>query len=238
MSRSGPARARPRDPDSLETAIGHRFADRELLELALTHRSRSGARNNERLEFLGHAWLGFVVADELYRRHPRARENELTLIRASLVREATLAELARGLELDEYLLFGRSILGSGAFRRDSILSDAMEALIGAVLLDGGEAPARTLILDLLGSRLEAARPGVVDKDPKTRLQEFLQARGETLPEYSIDETRGSGHALEFVVTCTLTTRGIDARAVAGSRRVAEQKAATKLLSRLEEEPRG
>ncbi|MDZ7826784.1 MAG: ribonuclease III domain-containing protein [Gammaproteobacteria bacterium] len=106
MSRPGPPAPQPRDPGLLETAIGHRFTDRELLELALTHRSRSGGRNNERLEFLGDAFLGFVVAEELYRRHPRARENELTLIRASLVREATLAELARGLELDEYLLFG------------------------------------------------------------------------------------------------------------------------------------
>ena len=221
--------------EALQARIGHRFADDSLLELALTHRSRSGNRNNERLEFLGDACLGFVVGAELFRRHPQAQENVLTLMRAALVRGRTLAEVARGLELGEYLRLGPGELKSGGYRRDSILSDALEALIGAVLLDAGEAAARELVLRLLGDRLDAARPGEIAKDPKTRLQEFLQGRGQALPDYTVIAVDGSDHAREFRVRCSLAG-GDAAEGQGSSRRAAEQAAAAAVLADLEEAP--
>ncbi|HSG90536.1 MAG TPA: ribonuclease III [Pseudomonadales bacterium] len=228
----------PADSAVLEERLGHVFADGSLLELALTHRSRSGSRNNERLEFLGDAFLGFVVAAELFDRHPGSQENELTLIRASLVRRRTLAELARELSLGDFLLLGQGELRSGGFRRDSILADAVEALIGAVLLDGGEAPARALVLSMLGTRLDDARPGVVAKDPKTRLQEFLQGKGEALPEYRIAEVHGSDHDQVFVVECRVATRDLSVAGRGASRRAAEQQAAQDTLEMLEADQHG
>lgn len=232
-SRRGGARSAPADTAAFEALLGHRFADPALLDLALTHRSRSGSRNNERLEFLGDAFLGFVVAAELFRRHPRAAESELTLIRASLVRGRTLAEIGRTLGLGERLHLGQGELRSGGFRRDSILADAVEALIGAVLLDGGEQPARELVLRLLGERLELARPGVVEKDPKTRLQEYLQGQGDALPEYEIIEVHGQDHDQEFVVACRVPSRAETQSGRGVSRRAAEQQAASNMLERLQ-----
>jgi ribonuclease-3 len=217
---------------ALEERMGHRFADESLLELALTHRSRSGGRNNERLEFLGDACLGFVIGAELYRRHPQAQENALTLMRAALVRGRTLAEVARDLGLGDYLRLGPGELKSGGFRRDSILSDALEALIGAVLLDAGEAAAQAFVLRLLGDRLDAARPGDVAKDPKTRLQELLQGQGRALPDYAVIGVDGSDHAREFRVRCSLS-EGEAAEGRGSSRRSAEQAAATAVLAVLE-----
>lgn len=223
-----------REPDlgELEQRLGYRFRDRNQLELALTHRSRSGRANNERLEFLGDAYLGYVVGAELFARHPDAKENQLTLLRASLVRGRTLAELGRAIELGEFLRLGAGELKSGGFRRESILSDAVEAIIGAVLLDGGSAPARALILHLLGDRLDRARPGEVRKDPKTRLQEHLQGRGAALPEYEVSEVAGSDHAQTFVVECRVP--GLDLKVVGKgrSRRRAEQQAASQALDTL------
>jgi ribonuclease-3 len=223
------------DVAPLEARIGHVFGDGALLELALTHRSRSGNRNNERLEFLGDAYLGFVVGDELYRRHPKAQENSLTLMRASLVQRRTLAEIARGIELGDFLRLGPGELKSGGFRRDSILSDAVEALIGAVLLDAGEAAARKLILHLLGERLHAAQPGAVEKDAKTRLQEHLQGRGRALPDYEVVDVHGSEHAREFRVACRLADEDLSAEGLGRSRRAAEQEAAAAVLEALEAE---
>ena len=199
----------------------------------MTHRSRSGRRNNERLEFLGDAFLGYVVGDELYRRHGDAQENALTLLRASLVRRQTLAEIARGLDLGAYLRLGTGEMKSGGHRRESILSDTVEALIGAVLLDAGDAKARALVLRLLGARLDEARPGAVAKDPKTRLQEFLQGRGRPLPTYDVIAVDGSEHARTFQVACTLSDAAHSAEGSGSSRRAAEQAAAGALLGTLE-----
>lgn len=232
-SRRGSVRSTPADAAALEALLGYRFSDAALLDLALTHRSRSGSRNNERLEFLGDAFLGFVVAAELFRRHPQAAESELTLIRASLVRRRTLAELGRSLALGERLHLGQGELRSGGFRRDSILADAVEALIGAVLLDGGDEPARALVLRLLGERLDLAQPGVVAKDPKTRLQEYLQGQGDALPEYEITEVRGQDHDQEFVVECRVPSREAKRSGRGVSRRAAEQHAAETMLAHLE-----
>lgn len=223
-----------REPDltELQQRLGYWFQQSELLLLALTHRSRSSRVNNERLEFLGDAYLGFVVGDELYRRHAEAKENELTLLRASLVRGRTLAELGRSIGLGDFLRLGTGELKSGGFRRDSILSDAVEAIIGAVLLDGGQEPARELILHLLGDRLDRARPGAVTKDPKTRLQEYLQGRGVELPNYEVEAVRGSDHAQTFVVICSIAPLEVTAEGRGRSRRLAEQQAAAAALDTL------
>ncbi len=225
-----------REPDltELQRRLGYQFRQSELLSLALTHRSRSSRNNNERLEFLGDAYLGYVVGEELYRRHDQAKENELTLLRASLVRGRTLAELGRSIGLGDFLRLGTGELKSGGFRRDSILSDAVEAIIGAVLLDGGQQPARALILHLLGTRLDRARPGAVAKDPKTRLQEYLQGRGVELPTYEVEDVEGSDHAQTFRVTCTIAPLEISAEGRGRSRRQAEQQAAAAALDSLGE----
>ena len=233
MARSaGRGRATDADTKTLEARIGHRFSDAALLELALTHRSRSGHRNNERLEFLGDAYLGYVIGDELFTRHAGAQENALTLMRAALVRRRTLAEVARGIGLGDFLRLGPGELKSGGFRRDSILSDAVEALIGAVLLDAGEAAARELVLRLLGERLDAVEPDAVAKDAKTRLQEHLQGRGLALPDYEVVAVHGSEHAREFRVACRLADGGAAAEGRGRSRRAAEQEAAAAVLAAL------
>ena len=225
------------DLGRLEKQLGYSFADRSLLERALTHRSRSGNHNNERMEFLGDAFLGFVVGDELYRRHPGAQESELTLLRASLVRRRTLAEVARRFELGDYLRLGPGELKSGGFRRDSILSDVVEAVIGAVLLDAGEIQARVAVLTLLGERLESAHPDAIAKDAKTRLQEFLQGRRRGLPEYEVVAVGGTDHAREFRVLCRLSDAEVQqAEGTGASRRAAEQQAAAVMLDLLEETP--
>jgi ribonuclease-3 len=233
----GPAASAEADaaPDTgrLEARLGHRFSDVALLRLALTHRSRSRSRNNERLEYLGDAFLGFVVADELFRRHPEASESELTLLRSQLVRERTLAELARDLELGDHLRLDAAAKRSGGFRRASILADTLEAILGAVLRDGGPGAARTVVLRLLGTRLDRARPGDVQKDPKTRLQEFLQGRGDALPEYRVVEESGKDHEKAFRVTCTVAGHDLVVEGEGRSRRAAEQAAATAVLAALD-----
>ena len=226
--------ANDRDLQRLQDRLGYRFEDPASLDLALTHRSRSSRRNNERLEFLGDAWLGYVVADELYRRHPDAPESALTLARAALVRRATLAEVARSLLLGEHLRLGPGEMKSGGHRRASILSDAVEAIIGAVLLDGGEAAARDLVTRLLAQKLDTVRPDASAKDPKTRLQEFLQGKRRPLPRYTVIAEHGSEHAREFHVRCTLEDADTQGEGHGSSRRAAEQGAAAELLGQLGE----
>ena len=167
--------------NALLKKLDYQFADPELLDRALSHRS-CGARNNERLEFLGDSILNHVIAHELYLRYPAAREGELSRMRAALVKGETLAEVARELELGSYLRLGAGEMKSGGHRRDSILADTLEAIFGAVLLDQDEAQSRCLILKLFETRLSELAPGVA-KDAKTRLQEYLQGRGQKLPEY-------------------------------------------------------
>ncbi len=227
-----PSGAPVSDLGELQRRLGYDFRDADLLDLALTHRSVSGRRNNERLEFLGDAFLGYVAAAELFERHADAKENQLTLLRASLVRGRTLAELARAIGLGEFLRLGSGELKSGGHRRDSILADAVEAVIGAVLLDGGQESARTVVVGLLGDRLERARPGEVRKDPKTRLQEWLQGRGEALPEYEVAQVAGSDHAQTFTVICRVPALGEPISGRGRSRRAAEQQAASHALDLL------
>ncbi|MCU0936588.1 MAG: ribonuclease III [Gammaproteobacteria bacterium] len=221
----------------LVSRLGHRFLDPELLERALTHRSATGL-HNERLEFLGDAVLGFLISDELFRRFGDAREGDLTRLRARLVREATLAQLARGIGLGEELRLGGGELKSGGRDRDSILADALEAVLGAVYLDAGIERCRSLILDLYGDLLSSLDPGQVEKDPKTRLQEWLQGRRLPLPAYAVVVAAGDGREAGFAVTCEVPALGLRASGEGANRRVAEQVAAAALLRQLSGEPAG
>ena len=213
-------------------AAGHRFADEGLLRQALTHRS-AGSRNNERLEFLGDALVNLIVAEALYERWPKADEGALTRARAELVRESALAGLARGLNLGERLSLGAGEMKSGGHRRDSILADALEALVGAIYLDAGYAACRDTVLPWFEPSLAALPAGKVAKDAKTRLQERLQARQLPLPEYVLLETSGEEHERSFRVSCRIADPALQAEGVGSSRRTAEQQAATELLRALE-----
>lgn len=216
----------------LSRVLGHGFSDESLLDLALTHRS-AGDRNNERLEFLGDALINACVADALYRRHPGLEEGDLSRLRASLVNQEALAEVARELDLGSFLTLGAGELKSGGYRRASILADALEALIGAVYLDAGFIPAHDLVLRLMETRLAAPLSTESLKDPKTRLQEMLQARDLPLPLYAVESVRGEPHRQIFRVSCTLTTLDIRTEGEAGSRRAAEQEAAASALERID-----
>jgi ribonuclease-3 len=208
--------------------LGYAFRDPELLREALTHRS-VGSRNNERLEYLGDAALSFVIAEALYERHPGASEGELSRLRASLVKRESLAVLARELMLGEFLFLGGGEQKSGGFRRDSILADALEAVIGAVHLDGGFEACRTLLLRLFEQRLGGLPEAETLKDPKTRLQEWLQSRRLPLPEYQVAELSGDAHAQSFVVECRVANLPEPAIGRGNSRRKAEQAAAEHAL---------
>lgn len=210
-------------------ALGYEFHHPSLLEEALTHRS-AGVRNNERLEFLGDALLNCVIAEELFRAHPRATEGELSRLRASLVKEDTLARLARDLSLGDYLRLGSGELKSGGYRRASILADAQEAVFGAVYLDSDFQTCRQLILRLYQPYLVNLPEAAELKDPKTRLQEYLQSRQQALPVYQVLEIIGEPHTQSFKVECIVD----DMRTVAlgKSRRKAEQEAAQRALEQL------
>lgn len=211
---------------------GYRFADSRLLAQALTHRS-VGARNNERQEFLGDAMLNFIAAEALYSRWLRADEGALTRARAELVRESTLARLARGLGLGEKMTFGPGEMKSGGHRRDSILADAFEAVVAAIYADAGFERCREVVLGWLEPEIAALPVGKVQKDPKTRLQEWLQGRSRALPAYLLVDTRGEDHAKVFEVRCSVSDIGFEATGVGQSRRQAEQNAAQAMLAHLE-----
>lgn len=216
----------------LEERLGHRFRHGELLEQALTHRS-FGIPHNERLEFLGDGVLGCVVAEALLARFPHLSEGELSRMRASLVRKEALAAAAADLELAGYLRMGQGESASGGAQRPSILADALEALFGAVFLDGGYACARDAVLATLGGALAATDELTNAKDPKTRLQEVLQARRQGLPRYAVVATRGAAHEQVFEVECSVDGLDLHARGSGASRRAAEQQAAQTLLRRLD-----
>lgn len=217
--------------DGLAKSLGYRFEDPGLLEAAVTHRS-AGSRNNERLEFLGDAVLGHVVAEWLYEAFPAASEGQLSRLRATLVKRETLAEIARALELGDYLRLGSGELKSGGFRRDSILADALEAILGGILLDGGFDICRACIHRLFSAHFE--RLSLVDelKDPKTRLQEYLQARKLALPVYAMKKVSGKAHHQRFVVECRIDALSAAVTGSGGSRRKAEQAAADNMLEQL------
>ena len=215
----------------LESALGYRFRDSRLLQRALTHRSR-GAENYERLEFLGDGLLNFLIGEALYEVRPLAEEGDLSRLRASLVREQSLARIAAGLELGDALQLGPGELKSGGFRRDSILADALEAVLGAVYLDGGFPAARQACLQIFAPMLQALPEAATLKDAKTRLQEALQGHGRPLPEYVVLSQEGPPHRQMFTAACRLRDGGQQTEATGASRKQAEQLAAERMLELL------
>lgn len=218
-------------PDRLALALDHHFAKPELLVQALTHRSY-GSPHNERLEFLGDAILNCIVATLLFDRFPSIREGELSRQRANLVKQDTLADIANGLKLGDFLRLGEGELKSGGFRRPSILADSLEAILGAIYLDAGFAAACRVVERLYVVRLAEVDPKLSSKDAKTELQEKLQARKLPLPQYSLLATRGEAHAQEFEVECQIPSLSITTQGVGSSRRHAEQSAARSAIERM------
>ncbi len=219
--------------EQVATVTGYRFRDPSLLALALTHRSANTRRHNERLEFLGDALLGFLITDRLYHVRSDDDEGDLSRLRASLVRGATLADIATELDLGRCLTLGAGELRSGGHRRRSILADALEAVLGAIYLDGGLDAARAVVERLFAARLDALPDAADLKDPKTRLQEWLQARGRPLPHYELTDVSGEEHAQHFTVRCHLEHPALSATGEGSGRRRAEQVAALAVLERLE-----
>jgi len=216
----------------LQKALGYQFGNPELLQLALTHCS-AGSHNNERLEFLGDSILNHIVAEALYLRFPVAREGEMSRMRASLVKGDTLAEVARELDLGAYLVLGPGERKSGGHRRSSILADALEAVVGAILLDSDVAQSRAAVLPWMDSRLQDLALAILDKDAKTLLQEFLQGRNYPLPEYELLGVKDDDHnTQQFQVACRLSKPQLVVEGMGTSRRKAEQCAATTALERL------
>ncbi len=220
------------EPAINRTALGHAFADVQLLEQALTHRS-AGRRNNERLEFLGDALVNLIVAEFVYEQHPRASEGEMTRLRASLVSGSALAELARSEEIGDALLLGPGELKSGGFRRESILADTFEALVAAIYLDAGWEACRDTVRRLFAARIISSE-ALVAKDAKTTLQEALQAKGIALPTYELIASSGEDHAKVFEVACAVEALGLRALGTGLSRRAAEQAAAERVLGEIGE----
>lgn len=217
--------------ERLQRKLGYTFQKQSLLQQALTHRS-ANSKHNERLEFLGDSILSFVIADALYQRFPRVDEGDMSRMRATLVRGNTLAEMAREFDLGECLRLGPGELKSGGFRRESILADTVEALIGAVFLDSDIHGVQQLILNWYKSRLDEISPGDKQKDPKTRLQEFLQGRHLPLPTYLVTQVRGEAHDQEFTIDCQVSGITDAIIGVGSSRRKAEQAAAEQALKYL------
>jgi ribonuclease III len=212
--------------------LDYAFSDPGLLEQALTHRSASRL-NNERLEFLGDAMLGASVATLLYARRPEASEGDLSRLRAALVNRRTLAAVGRRIGIDAELTLGSGELATGGAQRDSAIADAVEAVIGAVALDGGHAAADALVGRLLAGHLDALPAAEALKDAKTRLQEWLQARSLGLPVYTVDGVTGRDHNQTFAVRCAVAAKDkvVDGRG--SSRRRAEQAAAEAMLVELQ-----
>ncbi|WOJ96105.1 ribonuclease III [Congregibacter brevis] len=221
------------DQQWLERQFGCRLHQESLLAQALSHRS-VGSRNNERLEFLGDSVLGYIVSEELYRRFPDADEGQLSRLRVSLVKGSALAEVARELSLGEQLRLGSGERHGGGRRRDSILADSFEAVLGAITLDSGIEACRQAIFKVFRSRLDGLRLEQARKDPKTRLQELLQGSGRPLPDYVLRNAAGEDHARIFTVACELADGKVIAEGVGDSRRAAEQAAAAAVLDQLGE----
>lgn len=215
-------------PKWAEARLHYTFRDPELLERALTHRS-AGKQNNERLEFLGDSYLSFAIARELYARRPGDDEGDLSRARAALVKEATLAAVGQRLELDTVLVLGHGELRSGGAQRAAVLADAVEALIGAVLLDGGVQAADALVEKLLAEHLENLPGAETLKDAKTKLQELMQSRGLGLPRYSVSRIEGRDHAQTFNVACEVAFKDLRTTGQGTSRRSAEQDAAAAMI---------
>lgn len=222
------------DPEKLARKLGLQFRQPALVTRALTHRS-ANADNNERLEFLGDSVLGFVIAERLYEKFTGADEGILSRLRATLVNQTSLANIARKLNLGDYLILGSGELKSGGYRRDSILSDAMEAMIGALLIDQGMDACRAWILSLFAEQIDGLSLRDWKKDPKTRLQETMQARGLELPTYKLKSVVGHPHEQSFVVECCVSLTQETCEGQGTSRKRAEQDSAEKMLAKLSEE---
>jgi ribonuclease-3 len=217
----------------IKDRIGHAYADPLLLEHALRHRS-AGVPHNERLEFLGDSIVNMLVAQALFARWPKADEGALTRARAALVCEGALAVIGRKLELGQRLTLGPGELKSGGFRRDSILADAVEAVVASIYLDAGFEVCRQVVLPWFEESMSALpATGKLDKDPKTRLQEWLQGQQKSLPHYELISESGDDHAKHFHVRCTLDDPALATEGAGSSRRLAEQQAATAALAQLE-----
>lgn len=216
---------------TLQRKIGYLFQDESLLDLALTHRSFSG-NNNERLEFLGDAVLSLFIAEALFQKFPKAKEGQLSRLRSFLVKGVTLAEIGKEFKLGDYLNLGAGELKSGGFRRESIISDAFEAIIGAIYLDSNDEVCRQVVLSWYETRLENLTLENTEKDPKTKLQEYLQSMKKDLPVYDVSEIQGEAHDQVFFVTCQIDSLDIVTKNKGPSRRIAEQKAAKEALKKL------
>ncbi len=219
------------DTARLQRALGHQFGDPDLLGLALTHSSADG-RNNERLEFLGDSILNHIVAEALFRKFPLSREGEMTRMRAFLVKGDTLAEVAMELQLGDYLRLGPGARKGASHRSVSVLADTLEAVTGAILLDSDVETCRHCVLGWFDSRIQQLSGGKLERDAKTRLQEYLQGRNSPLPEYAVIDVQGADHEQHFRVACRLRKPDLVVQGEGSSRRKAEQSAATFALERL------
>ena len=217
----------------LAKRLSYIFVDSLLLTQALTHRSYS-ANNNERLEFLGDGVLNFIIAHQLYLRFPKLDEGDLSRLRAQLVKEATLCEIALSLNIGDALKMGEGELKSAGWRRPSILADALEAIVGAVYLDGGFVAVEAFVRNLYHEKLNTIDPKMIDKDPKSLLQEFLQGKKIAVPEYAVVQTSGEAHAQVFVVECFIQKLDIRTVGEGTSRRLAEQQAAQLAMQQVEQ----
>ena len=219
------------DLDKLQQLLNHKFSDPDLVRLALTHRS-ANKLNNERLEFLGDSLLGYIVAEILFEIFPQANEGELSRLRAMLVNKTTLAEIAREIDLKNFIQLGSGEKKSGGDNRDSILADAIEALIAAIYLDGGINSCKSLIEDWIADRIATESVLEQQKDAKTKLQEMMQAQGLSLPFYSVLEISGEAHEQNFLVECRVDVITEPQKGTGSSKRNAEQQAANVMLTKL------
>ena len=225
MAPDSPAKER------IAARLGYSFKNLGLLAQALTHRSFS-ANNNERLEFLGDGALNFIIANQLFNRFNKLPEGDLSRLRAQLVKESTLCEIAQNLNVGESLKLGEGELKSAGWRRPSILADALEAIVGAVYIDGGYEAAETLVLKLFQDKLTDIDPKIIDKDAKSQLQEFLQRKKMDLPDYNVVLIEGEAHAQTFKVACDIKVLAIKTVGEGTSRRIAEQRAAQLALEQI------
>ena len=219
------------DLDKLQQLLNHKFSDPDLVRLALTHRS-ANKLNNERLEFLGDSLLGYIVAEILFEIFPQANEGELSRLRAMLVNKTTLAEIAREIDLKNFIQLGSGEKKSGGDNRDSILADAIEALIAAIYLDGGINSCKSLIEGWIADRIATESVVEQQKDAKTKLQEMMQAQGLSLPFYSVLEISGEAHEQNFLVECRVDVMAEPQKGTGSSKRNAEQQAANVMLTKL------
>ena len=217
--------------EQVEKIINYNFSDKNLLELALTHRSFQG-KNNERLEFLGDSILNFVIAESLFKKFDLLPEGDLSRLRSQLVKSETLSEIGILLKLGDYLILGEGELKSAGWRRPSILADSVEAIIGAVFIDGGISDASDLIVDWFKDRIDLINPDKIEKDSKSVLQELLQSKKITLPDYNIVSIEGEAHCQHFRVSCSIPKLGLSIEGEGSSRKIAEQGAAEEILKKI------